>query len=510
MEVLTGPGPAASLEYRYFGGQHRYIVDDPSMSGEIQLLAAVADVGRHAHTDATLVAGLAAVLARTWPLRSLELGRCAGARAETRVTELRVARPPRRGTRALGSGPVAEAIRAGRRAMVGAATGPTLLLSLDQPPGAYLLASLTRPIEVPGDPLLDALATVIGVCAEQARLLARVASLSRRAIADKEAIVAAAGKVRSDDEIAVDATMRGIFDRVVPLVARQDTTVLLQGETGTGKEVVARRIHRLSPRARRPFLGVDCSAIPETLVESALFGHERGAFTGAVRRHAGFFERAHGGTLLLDEVGELSASMQVKLLRVLQEGEVLPVGAERPLRVDVRVIAATHRDLEAMSEEGRFRRDLLYRLQVVPIQLPPLRERRDDLAPLVAGILRRLAARLGRSFPPRVPARTMARLAAHRWPGNVRELQNVLERALVLEPGHELVLPADFGATRRRSGTAARETYRDAQRRILEQALASSGGRIYGPTGAAAALAMKPTTLQSKLKKLGIAGPRRR
>jgi formate hydrogenlyase transcriptional activator len=468
-------------------------------------------VGRRAHTDATLLAGLAEVLAGAWPARSLELGRRSGARASTLVSELRPGRPVRRGTRALVSGPIADALRGGRRAVISAATGPALVLSLDDPPGAYLIASLTRALDpAPTAALLDALATVIGVCAEQARLLSRVASLSRRALAEKGELETAAAQLRDDGEVAVDARMRAIFDRVVPLVARQDATVLLQGETGTGKEVVARRIHRLSPRARRPFLGVDCGAVPETLIESTLFGHERGAFTGAVKRHAGLFERAHGGTLLLDEVGELAPPTQVKLLRVLQEGEVLPVGGDRPLRVDVRVIAATHRDLEAMAEDGRFRRDLLYRLQVVPITLPPLRERRDDLAPLVAAILDKLARRMGRSAP-RVAARTLTRLAAHRWPGNVRELQNVLERSLVLEPGPELRLPADFGneARHRTAAPATRETYRHGQRRILEQALLASGGRIYGPSGAAAALDMKPTTLQSKLKKLGLVAARR-
>jgi formate hydrogenlyase transcriptional activator len=315
--------------------------------------------------------------------------------------------------------------------------------------------------------------------------------------------------------IAASPAMRTILHEIVPLVARQDTTVLLRGETGTGKEVIARRIHALSPRAARPFLKVNCGALPEGLLESALFGHERGAFTGAAARRVGFFERANGGTLLLDEIAELPRPAQVKLLRALQEGEIERVGGEATLRVDVRVIAATHRPLEAMIKTGAFREDLYYRLQVFPIVIPPLRERPEDLEGLVRAIVEKLAARFGRS-PPRLGRAMMARLAGHDWPGNVRELENVLERSMVVSTGDELRLVGSFGGAPAAARPVAPrpdrevEDYRAAMKRSIETALAACGGRIYGAGGAAAALGLKPTTLQSKMKKLGIVREERR
>jgi transcriptional regulator with GAF, ATPase, and Fis domain len=292
--------------------------------------------------------------------------------------------------------------------------------------------------------------------------------------------------------------MRRIFAEVVPAVAGQATTVLLLGETGTGKEVVAKRIHELSPRARRAYLRINCGAIPPTLLESALFGHERGAFTGALRAQAGVFERAHDGTLLLDEVGELSLDAQVRLLRVLETGELERVGGERTLHVDVRVIAATHRDLDAMVTEGRFRRDLFYRLGVFPIRIPPLRERTSDIEPLARLILGELSRAFGKE-PPTLDLKTLKRLKSYGWPGNVRELENVLERSLILSRGGPLEVALPSSATIR-----SPVRFEDAARRCIADALATTEGRIYGPNGAAAILGLKPTTLISKMQRLNV------
>ncbi|KYF76679.1 Fis family transcriptional regulator, partial [Sorangium cellulosum] len=334
------------------------------------------------------------------------------------------------------------------------------------------------------------------------QVLGRVAAIARRAQGEKRALREELDRVALPREVvAASPAMRAIFQEMVPLVARQDTTVLVRGETGTGKEVIARRIHALSRRAERQFLAVNCGALPEGLVESALFGHERGAFTGAAARHLGLFERASGGTLLLDEVGELPKAAQAKLLRVLQEGEVERVGGEGTVRVSVRVIAATHRPLEDMVASGAFREDLYYRLQVFPIVVPPLRERPGDLEALTRVIVDKVAASFGRA-PPRVSAEAMARLRAHDWPGNVRELENVIERSMVMSTGDELILSAPLAAAPRAAGRAL--TYREAAQRCIEEALRASGGKIYGEDGAAAALGLKPTTLQSKMRKLGI------
>lgn len=236
-------------------------------------------------------------------------------------------------------------------------------------------------------------------------------------------------------------------------VSQYDTTVLIQGETGTGKELIARAIHQNSRRKNKPFVTINCGAIPQNLVESELFGYVRGAFTGANLSKAGKIEAADGGTLFLDEVGELPLEAQVKLLRVLQQGELSKVGATEPTRVDVRVVAATHRNLAAMIEDGTFREDLFYRLAVVPLQLPPLRERRDDIPPLIETLFTRARARHGMEQI-RLAPQTLHRLAAYRWPGNVRELENVLERLLVLSSG-DTITEEDLPEELRRVSTAA-------------------------------------------------------
>jgi transcriptional regulator with PAS, ATPase and Fis domain len=293
--------------------------------------------------------------------------------------------------------------------------------------------------------------------------------------------------------------MRAALSRIAQ-VARHPTTVLLLGESGSGKEVLARELHRRSPRAHRAMLQLNCAAIPEALIESELFGHERGAFTGAERAHAGVFERAHRSTLLLDEVAELSPAAQAKLLRVLQEGKVRRVGGETEIPIDVRLVAATHRPLAAMVAAGTFREDLYYRLDVFCVEVPALRDRREDLAPLVNVIGRELAARMGATLPP-ISRGLIAKLAAHDWPGNVRELRNLLESALVLGNGTAFVLPEELS---RRSTIRGSRPFDAAVRETIEEVLRATHGKLYGANGAAARLGMPPATLQSKMKKLGI------
>jgi transcriptional regulator with GAF, ATPase, and Fis domain len=306
--------------------------------------------------------------------------------------------------------------------------------------------------------------------------------------------------------------------RVAPTAA----TVLILGETGSGKEVIARSIHDASPRAKRPFVRVNCGAIPPDLVDSELFGHTRGSFTGAHTSRRGWFERANGGTLFLDEVGELPGAAQVRLLRVLQDGGLLPVGAEQERSVDVRVVAATHRDLAAMVQEGTFREDLWYRLAVFPILLPPLRERPEDLAELAEHFVERAARRLGVRTPPITPG-DIEQLGRYRWPGNVRELASVLERAVILGQGRRLDLEVslgsigygagrpdgteDAGGASRTADPGTPEDLRPLHRVIhdhLVRVLRATGGKVAGADGAAARLGLNPSTLRSTLRRHGL------
>jgi formate hydrogenlyase transcriptional activator len=308
----------------------------------------------------------------------------------------------------------------------------------------------------------------------------------------------------------------------VERVARADTSVLITGETGTGKELVARAIHHRSNRAARPLVTVNCAAIAAALQESELFGHEKGAFTGATQRRDGRFKLADGGTLFLDEVGEMSLDLQAKLLRVLQEGEFEPVGSSRTLRVDVRIVAATNRNLEDLVRAGTFRSDLLYRLDVFPIHLPPLRERGEDVILLAEHFARCLAKRSGRNVG-LLTAESRRRLVDHDWPGNIRELRNVIERALITSTdGHRLdlqrALPAPTSRAAERTGpplkpeaerVLADAEIRQLEKANLERALRAAGGRLSGKGGAAALLGLKPSTLASRLRALGIRPPRR-
>jgi transcriptional regulator with GAF, ATPase, and Fis domain len=309
--------------------------------------------------------------------------------------------------------------------------------------------------------------------------------------------------------------MRRLFD-AIERVAPTDTTVLILGETGTGKELVARAIHQASPRRAKALVRVNCAAIPGTLMESEFFGHERGAFTGATARREGRFALADGGTIFLDEIGELALDLQAKLLRVLQEGEFEMLGGTRTRKVDVRVVAATHRNPETLVRDGVFREDLFYRLNVFPVEVPPLRDRKGDLPLLAEAFATRYARRMGRTIDPVGPA-DVARLKAYDWPGNVRELQNVIERSLILSSSGRLALDramprADEASTESEMGDAGAQEgpvltvaeWQDLERRNLRRALEATGWKVSGKSGAAAMLGVPPSTLASRMKSLGL------
>jgi PAS domain S-box-containing protein len=298
----------------------------------------------------------------------------------------------------------------------------------------------------------------------------------------------------------------------VAKVAPMDSTVLITGETGTGKELIARAIHNRSRRAQRAFISVNCAALAPSLISSELFGHEKGAFTGATQRRLGRFELANGGTLFLDEVGELPLDTQVALLRVLQERQFERVGGKEPIKVDVRIIAATNRDLNAAQTNGTFRSDLFYRLNVFPIHVPPLRERREDIAMLLQYFLSRYANQIGRVFRS-IDKQTLDFFHDYQWPGNIRELQNVIERSVILSPDNVFCvdsswLPSIPGSQRTHRKKPAHDTSGDDdaqyEREIIESALAQSRGRISGPRGAAVRLGLSPSALDALIKKLKI------
>ena len=309
-----------------------------------------------------------------------------------------------------------------------------------------------------------------------------------------------------EDIVGSSEALRKVL-RQVGKVARSDSTVLILGETGTGKELIARAIHKRSNRGERAFIGVNCAAIPASLIASELFGHEKGAFTGATQRRPGRFESANGGTIFLDEVGDLPPETQIALLRVLQEREIERVGSNKPIPVDVRVLAATHRDLNALVAEGKFRQDLLYRLNVVPIEMPSLRDRAPDIPLLVEYFIDRFGKKAGKKFRT-IDRKTLKLFQAYGWPGNVRELQNVIERAVILSDGDTFSVdetwlkhePLQLASPRAAlNGALVRQ-----EKEMIEGALAESHGRISGPTGAAANLGLPTRTLDSKIKRLGI------
>ena len=383
------------------------------------------------------------------------------------------------------------------------ATGALLLRAQ---PGAGFDASHER--------MLEALLEPFSVALENDRRLHELAALREAAEADKRSALARLGRDDLRDTIVgAEAGLRPVMERI-HLVARLDVPVLLLGETGTGKEVIARTIHEASPRSRGPFIRVNCGAIPPELIDSELFGHEKGAFTGATSSRRGWFERADNGTLLLDEVGELPLPAQVRLLRVLQEGSFERVGGERSVSVDVRIVASTHRDLPAMVQNGEFRQDLWYRIAGFPIVLPPLRERREDIPALAAHFAARAARHFGLRSA-RLTAEDVELLVAYDWPGNVRELGSVIDRAAILGDGESMEVAAalgspDSGLPRRRAPASAapsppgRSALDEAMRKHIESALRACRGRIEGRGGSAERLDINPHTLRARMRKLGI------
>ena len=300
---------------------------------------------------------------------------------------------------------------------------------------------------------------------------------------------------------ALEAVLQQV-ERVAPTAS----TVLIQGETGTGKELIAQAIHNVSPRYGRPYLKLNCAAIPFDLLESELFGHERGAFTGAIAQKIGRFELADKGTLFLDEVGDIPLALQPKLLRVLQEQEFERLGSGRTHHVDVRLVAATHRDLEEMVKRNEFRSDLYYRLNVFPVLLPPLRDRREDIGLLIQHFVEVFSRRMGKKIE-HIPEETLNAFTSYSWPGNIRELQNVIERAVILSDNGVLPNPLPTARTEPMISFPARTILRDSERTLILEALEMSGWVIGGPGGAAARLGLKRTTLIGKMKKNRISRP---
>jgi formate hydrogenlyase transcriptional activator len=305
-----------------------------------------------------------------------------------------------------------------------------------------------------------------------------------------------------EEIVGTSPALQSVLMRVAK-VAPSDSTVLIIGETGTGKELVARAIHKRSPRAGRAFVSVNCAAIPRDLIASELFGHEKGAFTGALQRRLGRFELAEGGTIFLDEIGELPTETQVALLRVLQEREFDRLGGVRPIRADVRVVTATHRDLPAEVAAGRFRSDLYYRLNVFPVKMPALRERREDVRLLVEYFIDRFASKTGKKIT-KIDRKSLEHLQTYSWPGNIRELQNVIERSVILCESDEFSVDESWLTLRPAAVQPLREDLVDQEKKRIEAALAEAGGRVSGPSGAAAKLGMPASTLDSKIKSLKI------
>jgi formate hydrogenlyase transcriptional activator len=363
---------------------------------------------------------------------------------------------------------------------------------------------------------LQLVANQVAVAIDNALAFQEIAALKDQLSQEKAYLEEEARTEHGFEEIVGEsAALRRVLKQV-ETVAPTGSTVLICGETGTGKELIARALHDLSPRRERTFVKVNCAAIPTGLLESELFGHEKGAFTGAINQRIGRFELAHQGTLFLDEVGDIPLELQPKLLRVLQEQEFERLGSTKTIHVDVRLVAATNRDLAAMVADGCFRSDLYYRLNVFPLVLPPLRERRDDIPPLVRHFTQRFARRMGRRIES-IPSAAMEVLVRYPWPGNIRELQNIIERAVILSPGSSLQIPLGdlpsaaapaaptSAATQAPMGEAV--TMADAEREHILAALRETGGVLGGPKGAAARLGIKRSMLYWKMKKLGISRP---
>ncbi len=398
--------------------------------------------------------------------------------------------------------------------------------SAKEPSGLLILLSASnRKFEPKHIDVARALIEPFSLAMENDQRLRELTAWRDAAEADKRSLLTRLGRKELGDTIVGDETgLRSVMERV-ELVARSDAPVLIFGETGTGKELIARAIHQRSRRAAGPFARVNCGAIPPELIDSQLFGHERGAFTGAVETRRGWFERADGGTLFLDEIGELPLAAQVRMLRILQDGWMERVGGEQPINVNVRIVGATHRDLAAMVSAGQFREDLWYRLAVFPIVLPPLRERREDVAELAEHFAERAAVRFGLAFVP-PSSSDIELLCKYSWPGNIRELGAVIDRAAILGDGRTLEIAKALGSSVSTSvrpqaaessaaiAPSAKENELDDSRPLdsleevirahIEKALKRTRGRIEGPHGAALLLDINPHTLRAKMRKLGV------
>jgi formate hydrogenlyase transcriptional activator len=341
----------------------------------------------------------------------------------------------------------------------------------------------------------------IAIALDNALSYHRIEELNARLAEEK---IYLEGEIRTDNRfeeiIGQSRALRAILKQV-ETVAPTDSTVLICGETGTGKELLARAIHDLSTRKNGTFVKLNCAAIPTGLLESEMFGHEKGAFTGAIAQRIGRFELAHRGTMFLDEIGEIPLELQTKLLRVLQEREFERLGSSRTLRTDARLVAATNRDLAAMVEERQFRADLFYRLHVFPITVPPLRDRREDIPVLVKYFVQQFGRRMNKRITS-IPAEAMNALSRYHWPGNIRELQNFIERAVIVSPGAALQAP--IRELKRTAAGGEVQTLAAAEREAIVRALRDAGGKVGGDEGAAARLGMKRTTLQARMRKLGV------
>lgn len=377
------------------------------------------------------------------------------------------------------------------------------LFSHDRPLGNLVLASLNEDTFPQKDAeLLQHIANQIALAVENAVAFGRVVDLANKLTEEKLYLQEEIRAEHDFEEIIGESSALRAVLQQVKTAAPTDATVLIHGETGTGKELIARAIHNLSVRRDRPLVKINCAAIPTGLLESGLFGHEKGAFTGAISRRIGRFELAHGGTLFLDEIGDIPLELQPKLLRVLQEQEFERLGSTRTLQVDVRVIAATNSDLAQMVASKQFRSDLYYRLRVFPIIIPPLRDRREDIPRLVRYFAQKYSQRMKKIISS-VPGKSMRTLTQYDWPGNIRELENLIERAVILSSGSELSVPLSE-LTPPPAGQPSTNSLEAAERRQIVEALRQSNWVVGGPTGAAARLGLKRTTLVYKMQKLGI------